>query len=304
VTAPRSSLLAGRLDLGAIQVDPVTMLQALDAIEALVASGRGGLVVTPNVDHVVIAERHAEFREAYAAAALSLADGVPILWAARLLGRPLPEKVSGSDLVLPLAERAAARRWRVYLLGAGPGVAEEAAGLLRRRLGVDVVGTDAPLVRLDGEPDQSAVALERIRAARPDLLLLALGAPKQEVWAHRHRRALGSTVVVGVGASLDFIAGRARRAPRWMSRAGLEWLYRLAREPRRLWRRYLVDDPRFAVVVWRAWRERRRTRTGPPTSPPPPAPARPHGPPPAAPPAGPRRAPGCSGAAPPRRRAP
>lgn len=258
MTPPRPGHAAGgRLRLGAIEVDRVSMRQALDAIEGLVTAGRGGLVVTPNVDHVVIAERHAEFREAYAAAALSLADGMPILWAARLLGSPLPEKVSGSDLLLPLVERAAARRWRVYLLGAGPGVAEEVARRLRQGLGVDVVGTDAPQVRLDGGPDQSLAALARIREARPDLLLLALGAPKQEVWAHRHREALGRAVVVGVGAGLDFVAGRVPRAPRWMSRAGLEWLYRLVREPRRLWRRYLVDDRRFVAVVWRAWRARR-----------------------------------------------
>lgn len=246
-----------RVRLGHIQIDQVTMAGALQAIEQLVAAGRGGLVFTPNVDHVIIAERNPEFREAYAGASLSLADGMPILWAAHLLGQPLPEKVSGSDLVLPLCERAAARGWRVYLLGAGSGIAEAAARQLRQQLGLEVVGTDAPRIRIDGEPDDTVAALERVRAARPDLLLLAFGAPKQEVWAYRHRQALGGAVAIGVGASLDFIAGTVRRAPRWMSRVGLEWLYRLLSEPRRLWRRYLVDDPWFAVVVWRTWRARR-----------------------------------------------
>jgi N-acetylglucosaminyldiphosphoundecaprenol N-acetyl-beta-D-mannosaminyltransferase len=249
-----------RLRIGALEIDPVTRDGALAAIAGLVAAGRGGLVVTPNVDHVVIAERQPEFRDAYAGAALSLADGMPLLWAARLLGQPLPEKVSGSDLVLPLAELAAARRWRVFLLGAGPGVAEEAARRLRSRFGLDVVGTGSPRIRLDGAPDDTAAALAQVRAARPDLLLLAFGAPKQAIWAHRHRAALGAAVAVGVGASLDFIAGTARRSPRWMSQAGLEWLFRLASEPRRLWRRYLVDDPRFAGIVWRTWRARRRAR--------------------------------------------
>lgn len=253
LSAPRRT----RLRLGHLEVDPLTMAQAVDEVERLVGGGGGGLVVTPNVDHVVIAERDAEFRAAYAGAALSLADGMPLLWAARLLGRPLPEKVSGSDLVLPLAERAAARGWRVYLIGAGPGVALEAARRLTARLGLLVVGTDAPRIRLDGSPDDTAQALLRIQEARPDLVLVAFGAPKQEVWAHRHRAALGAAVVVGIGASLDFIAGTARRAPRWISRAGLEWLFRLLSEPRRLWRRYLVDDPRFAVVVWRTWRAQR-----------------------------------------------
>jgi N-acetylglucosaminyldiphosphoundecaprenol N-acetyl-beta-D-mannosaminyltransferase len=239
-------------------VDPVTFDGALSAIEGLVAAGRGGLVVTPNVDHVVIAERNPEFREAYAGAALSLADGMPLLWVSRLLGRALPAKVSGSDLLVPLAELAAARRWRVYLLGAGPGVAEEAARRLRDRCGLEVVGTDSPRIRLDGTPDDTAAALERVRAAAPHLLLLAFGAPKQEVWAHRHRHALGGTVAIGVGAGLDFVAGVARRAPPWMSRLGLEWLFRLAREPGRLWRRYLLDDPRFVAIVWRTWRAPRR----------------------------------------------
>jgi N-acetylglucosaminyldiphosphoundecaprenol N-acetyl-beta-D-mannosaminyltransferase len=255
--------LPDRLRLGPLEVDRLTMASALDAIEGLVASGRGGLVVTPNVDHVIIAERNPEFRDAYAGAALSLADGMPILWAARLLGRPLPEKISGSDLMLPLAERAAARGWRVYLVGAGPGVAEEAARRLRSQLGVNVVGTESPRIRVDGQPDDSEAVLVRVRAAEPDLVLLALGAPKQEIWAHRFRSALGPAVVLGVGAGLDFVAGAVRRAPRWMSRVGLEWLFRLLREPRRLWRRYLVDDPRFAVVVWRAWREQRRQRIRP-----------------------------------------
>lgn len=251
-----------RLRLGGLEVDRVSFGGALDRIHGLVSAGRGGLVFTPNVDHVVLAERHPEFREAYAAAALSLADGTPIVWAARLLGRPLPERVAGSDLVWPLAERAAAAGWRVYLLGAGPGVAAEAAARLRLRLGLQVVGADSPRIRLDG-PDDSAAALERVREARPHLLLVGLGAPKQEIWLHRHRADLQGVVSLGVGAGLDFLAGRLPRAPRWMSQAGLEWLFRLGREPRRLWRRYLVDDPRFLAVLWRAWRARPPRQSAP-----------------------------------------
>ncbi len=248
-----------RLDLGPLGVDPVTQEGALDRIEALVRAGRGGRVFTPNVDHVVIAERHAEFREAYAAAELSLADGMPILWAARLLGAPLPAKVSGSDLLVPLVERAAARGWRVYLVGAAPGVAAEAATRLTARFpGLTIVGVDSPFVKLDGPDPEGEAALSRVAAARADLVLIAFGAPKQELWMHRNRAAFGAAVAVGVGASLDFVAGRIRRAPRWMQRAGLEWSWRLLREPRRLWRRYLVDDRRFLPIVWRALRARRR----------------------------------------------
>jgi N-acetylglucosaminyldiphosphoundecaprenol N-acetyl-beta-D-mannosaminyltransferase len=262
-TAAEAKEGRARLRLGRLEIDPVTLGGALDAIGTLVERERGGVVVTPNVDHVVIAERREDFRAAYAAADLSLADGKPIVWASRLLGSPLPEKVSGSDLVLPLLDRAAARGWRVFLLGAGPGVADAAADRLRER-GVSVVGTAAPFVRVGpGEPDQGGdAAVEVIRAARPHLVLVAFGAPKQEVWMHRRREALAPAVLIGIGASLDFLAGRVRRAPRWVSHAGLEWLWRLGREPRRLWRRYLVDDPRFLAVLLRTMRERRRLPPG------------------------------------------
>jgi N-acetylglucosaminyldiphosphoundecaprenol N-acetyl-beta-D-mannosaminyltransferase len=244
------------LRLGAIEVDPLTFEGALDAIERLVRAGRGGTVLTPNVDHVVQAERHAGLRHAYAAADLRLADGMPVLWAAALLGRPLPAKVSGSDLVIPLARRAARSGWRLWILGGAPGVAERAAAALERETGVRVAGTDAAQVAADGDGPAARAAAERIRAARPDLVLVALGAPKQELWMQRHRALLAPAVAVGVGAGIAFVAGAARRAPRWMSRCGLEWLYRLLHEPRRLWRRYLVDDPRFAAIVLRELRAR------------------------------------------------
>jgi N-acetylglucosaminyldiphosphoundecaprenol N-acetyl-beta-D-mannosaminyltransferase len=250
-----------RFTLGGVPVDPVTLPQSLDRIEALVAAGAGGCVFTPNVDHVVIAERNPAFRAAYEAAELSLADGMPLLWASRLLGQALPAKVSGSDLVLPLAQRAADRGWRVYLLGGLPGVAAAAAERMGERFpGIRVVGVDSPFVSADGSDPETEPALRRLADARPDLVLVAFGAPKQELWMHRHRRRLHPAVAVGVGASLDFVAGRVRRAPRWMSRVGLEWSWRLAREPRRLWRRYLVDDPRFAVIVLREARRRREQR--------------------------------------------
>lgn len=257
-----SAPLPPRLRLGPLSIDPVTFSQALDAIEALVAARRGGSVFTPNIDHVVLAEGDEAFRAAYAGASLSLVDGMPLLWASRLLGEPLPEKVSGSDLVWPLLERAGQRRWRVFLTGAGPGVAEVAAERVRRELGVEVVGIDAPRInRPPGGGDQSEEAASRVAAARPDLVLVGFGAPKQELWIHRFREALGSAVAVACGAGIDFLAGRVRRAPPWVSRLGMEWAFRLALEPRRLWRRYLVQDPRFAVILGREMMARRRRRS-------------------------------------------
>lgn len=232
--------------MGEIPVDAVTFPQALEAIERLI--GRGGYVFTPNVDHVVTAEEDADFRAAYSAASLCLADGMPLVWASRLLGRPLPEKVSGSDLILPLMERAAAKGWRVYLLGGAPGAAEKAAQVFRA-MGVQIAGVDAPMLRDPRSAEERAPICEKIRRAVPDLILVAFGAPKQELFIHCAR--LAPAVSFGIGASLDFIAGKARRAPRWMSERGLEWLYRLLSEPRRLWRRYLLRDPKFALIVWR-----------------------------------------------------
>ena len=241
-----------RLSFGPLGVDPVSLSQAVDVVEELVRAGLGGAVFTPNIDHVVLAEKDERLRAAYERASLSLVDGMPLVWSSRLLGQPVPEKVSGSDFVLPLLERAAARGWRVYFLGGAEGVAAKA----RDRLLVDlpalrIVGVDAPRIDVDAAGEARAAVLAPILAARADVVLVALGAPKQEIWIDRAREALRPAVLLGVGASLDFIAGTIARAPRWMSRAGLEWLFRLSREPRRLAYRYLVRDPRFLVILAR-----------------------------------------------------
>jgi N-acetylglucosaminyldiphosphoundecaprenol N-acetyl-beta-D-mannosaminyltransferase len=250
-----------RVRIGQLEVDSVTCDQALAEIAELVDRRKGGAVFTPNVDHVVKAEEHLPFRRAYSRADLCLADGMPILWASRLLGSPLPEKVSGSDLVVPLARLAAERSWRVYLLGGAPGVAAEAGRKMASEFGVRVVGADSPVVDADGGTDDPEETVARVRAARPDLVLVALGAPKQELWIDRFAERVTPAVSIAVGGSLDFIAGRVKRAPAWMSHAGFEWLFRLAQEPRRLWRRYLVEDPRFAAIVARSRRSGRAKRS-------------------------------------------
>jgi N-acetylglucosaminyldiphosphoundecaprenol N-acetyl-beta-D-mannosaminyltransferase len=162
-------------------------------------------------------------------------------------------------------KRAAERSWRVYLLGGAEGVAEKAAQVLKKQLGVTVVGCDAPIIRLEANAEEDGPVIERIRRARPELLLVALGAPKQELWLHRASSRIRPTVGIGVGAAIDFVAG-ARRAPRWMQRAGLEWLFRLFQEPHRLARRYLLNDPKFLFILYRTLRipreERIRTRDG------------------------------------------
>jgi N-acetylglucosaminyldiphosphoundecaprenol N-acetyl-beta-D-mannosaminyltransferase len=243
-----------RFRIGHIAIDRVSFEGALARIEALVEGRCGGAVYTPNVDHVVLAERASAFRDAYAAADLSLVDGQLLVWASRLLGEALPAKISGSDLVPRLLERAARRGWRVHLLGGGPGVGQVAALRLRERYGDVVAAIDAPSVAEVPSAVDDAI-VDTIRRAGAELVLVGLGAPKQELLIHRIRSRIAPAVALAIGATLDFIAGRQKRAPAWVSRAGLEWLYRLAHEPR-LARRYLVRDPLFIVVLLR---EMRRT---------------------------------------------
>ena len=247
-----------RIRIGEIDIDRVTFVEAIEVVEALVESGRGGTVFTPNVDHVVLAEEEPMLREAYAAADLAIVDGMPLLWAARILGAPFPEKISGSDFVVPLTQRIAERGWRIYLLGGAEGVAERAKSELERLApGVKIVGTSSPRIATTGPADRHDAIVEELRRAQPDVVFLALGAPKQEIFAHQIRVALPSVVFVGIGGTLDFLVGTQKRAPPWMSRAGLEWLYRLSNDPRRLWKRYLVRDPKFVFVFLRTLRAAR-----------------------------------------------
>jgi N-acetylglucosaminyldiphosphoundecaprenol N-acetyl-beta-D-mannosaminyltransferase len=236
--------------IGEVRFDGVNRRQAVDRIGELITASRGGYVVTPNVDHVVQATRDPGLRSVYRGAALSLADGQPILWMARLLGTPLPEKVSGSDLIEPLMAAAARRGWRVFLFGATPEVSARAERLLRaRNPRLRVVGRDTS-VWDPADADSSAGVVEAIRRSGADLVVVALGCPKQELWMARHAELIGPAVAIGLGGSLDFVAGAVRRAPAWMSRAGLEWLFRLGQEPRRLAYRYLVRDLWIVAVFF------------------------------------------------------
>ncbi len=238
-----------RVRVGTLQLDVITRSDAIDAIVRLVREGRGGTVFTPNVDHIVQAEHNEVFREAYDRTSLSLVDGTPVLWAARLLGTPLPEKLSGSDMFDPLIERAEREQMRVVLLGGGPGVAELAATRLRERLPrLQIVDTLAPRIGLSATDEEKA-CVERLVQAKADLIFVCLGAPKQELFSDRNRQALAPAVLVCFGAAVDFAAGTIPRAPGWVSRAGLEWAFRLGREPRRLASRYLLRDPEFFKIV-------------------------------------------------------
>jgi N-acetylglucosaminyldiphosphoundecaprenol N-acetyl-beta-D-mannosaminyltransferase len=252
-----------RVYVGKLPVDAVNLAGAVAVVERLVEAGQGGTVFTPNVDHIVVAERNPRFCRAYADVSLSVCDGMPVLWASRLLGTPVPEKVSGSDLFEPVLARAAARGYRCYLLGGGSGVAELAEqNLCGKYPGLQIVGRDAPFVDAEGNAEGSGALVERIRRAKAQIVFVAFGAPKSELFSFAHREQLKPAVLVCVGAAIDFAAGTAKRAPRWVSRSGLEWLYRLKAEPRRLFARYLLRDPEFLLILGRQLRQALRARSG------------------------------------------
>lgn len=229
------------------RIDNVAMDEALDEIESLVRSGAGAYVVTPNVDHVVKLQSDPEFREVYRHAGLVLPDGMPLVWVSRLAGKPLKERVTGSDLFIRLCARAAERGMSVFLLGAASSdIVETAAqNLIRMFPGLDVAGTCSPSFGFEKNEAEDRAIVRMIQEAAPDILFVGVGAPKQEKWIFRHRAELGPVVALGVGASFDFVAGSVKRAPRWVQKSGFEWLYRVLKEPRRLFKRYFVDDLPF-----------------------------------------------------------
>jgi N-acetylglucosaminyldiphosphoundecaprenol N-acetyl-beta-D-mannosaminyltransferase len=239
-----------------ITIDNLTNEEAVEAVRRLLDARNGQhYVVTPNVDHVVRLEADAAFRQAYAGASLVLADGMPLVWASRVLGRPLKDRVTGADLLPRACAMAAAHGRSVFLLGGRDGVAELAArNLAARYPGLRIAGTYSPPLGFERDAAENRRIAALVNRARPDLLAIGLGAPKQELWIAQHRRSLDFGVALCVGAALDFAAGTLPRAPRWLRESGFEWAWRLAREPRRLWKRYLVDDMAFGRIVLREWR--------------------------------------------------
>jgi N-acetylglucosaminyldiphosphoundecaprenol N-acetyl-beta-D-mannosaminyltransferase len=237
-------------------IDQISFAETVELVVEMCRKREPGYVVTPNVDHFVRARNDQDLRAAYANATLSVPDGVPILWSARLLGTPLLGRVNGTDLFEALCTKAVSEAFRVFLLGGAHGVAQKArTALEKRHPAIRIVGTLAPWIdeRADGPNDGETA--RQIREADPHLVFVAFGCPKQELWIARNYQRLGGAVCVGVGISFEFIAGTQPRAPRWMQRASLEWFWRLLHDPRRLWRRYLVEDLPFA---WWILRERLR----------------------------------------------
>lgn len=242
-----------RVEIGGASIDALTLAEAVQrVVEHARARGAPGYVVTPNAQHLTLLEDSPTFRRAYDASWLCVADGVPLVWASRLLGTPLPGRVNGTDLFEGVCAAAPAAGLRVFFLGGMPGAADAAARVLRERHpGLEIAGTCCPPLGFERDEEESRRVVEAITAAEPHVLVVGLGAPKQELWMYENRARVGVPVSLGIGGSFELVSGMVKRAPRWMQRAGLEWLYRLLREPGRLWKRYAVTNPRFVWIVLR-----------------------------------------------------
>lgn len=231
-------------------IDNVTEKEALEKTEAIIRAGEPAYLVTPNIDHFVRLETDSRFRDIYKKASLILMDGMPLVFLSKLTPDPVKEKISGSDFYYSVCEMCEKRGFSVFLFGAGLGVAEEAAKkTLLRYPRLNIAGFYSPPFGFESDCEQLENALKKISEASPDVLVVALGSPKQEYFISNYFTHYNAILSLGLGATLDFVAGRVKRAPLWMQNCGLEWLYRLLKEPKRLAKRYLVDDVKIIPII-------------------------------------------------------
>ena len=254
VTEDGAVLLAGQeLFLGGPR-------ELLGRIAELVPADRVHAVITPNVDQTLTMQEDPALRRAYDEATLRITDGTPLVVLGRLLGADGLIRLTGADLLVYAARRAPKEGWRIALTGGAPDVADHAAEHLREQYGADVVAVPFPRIGSVDDPASSSV-IDALTEVAPDLVFVCLGSPKQDTWVSHWRDALPPAVYIGAGAAVDFVAGTKKRAPRAVQRAGGEWLFRLAQEPRRLAGRYLVRGPHFIAVAYRSWRAARGGRS-------------------------------------------
>lgn len=240
-----------RVEVLGVGISLINMASALEEIIGWVDGGKRNYVCVTGVHGVMESQRDPELLAIHNQSGLTTPDGMPMVWAGRWAGDSSVERVYGPDLMLALLDEAAEQGWSSFFYGGAPGVPEELVARLRTRIPtLAVAGTWSPPFR-PLEPSEEREVVEMINASGADLVWVGLSTPKQERWMARFRPELDAPVLLGVGAAFDFHAGRVSQAPRWMQRAGLEWLYRMIREPRRLWRRYLTNNPRFIYSVLR-----------------------------------------------------
>lgn len=260
--------MALKRHLFGIKIDAIRMPEAVANVRGWIdeSSDVCRYVVTPNVDHAVQIQKNDRLSKAYEEAHLILADGHPIVWVSRLLRQPLPERVPGSELVPALFDsfnetcRQEGAKLKVFLLGAQPGVGAIAAANIKKQWpNIETVGVYSPPMGFENDPEQCNYILGRIAVCHPDLLIVGLGAPKQEIWVNRFHEQIHAKAALCVGATIDFLAGEQKRAPIWMQKSGMEWLHRMCGQPKRLVKRYATDAWTFPQLVWRQMFARQRT---------------------------------------------
>jgi N-acetylglucosaminyldiphosphoundecaprenol N-acetyl-beta-D-mannosaminyltransferase len=240
-----------RVNIGGVEIDKYDFDEVVEKIVDHASSqGMPEYVVTPNAQHILDLQKDTLFRNIYRKAFLVVPDGVSLLWSAKFLKTPLNGRVNGTDLFEKLCAIAQEKGLKVFFLGGRPGAAEQAKETLEaRHPGLKIVGTHCPPYGFESQPQELAVINTKIKAAAPDILFVGLGAPKQEYWIHNHYQELGVPVSVGIGVSFELVADMVQRAPVWMQKWGLEWLFRLVVEPQRLWKRYIMGNPQFIWLV-------------------------------------------------------
>ncbi len=233
-------------------IDNVTKAEAIAHIEKCIQNRTVGQVITPNVDQIVRMETDEYFRKICESCELLLVDGHPLLWAAKLYGEPLKEKICGSDLMPELCAVAARKGYSVFLLGAAPGVAQMAADkLVQQNPGLKVAGVYSPPLGFEKDPEEIRRINEMLLNSGADMLFVGMGVPKQDIFVYENKDIYKIPMSFSIGGTIDFIAGRQKRAPAWMRKIGFEWFYRLLSDPKRMFRRYVIDDSRFFSLVWK-----------------------------------------------------
>lgn len=248
---PTSAAPLPMVQLMGVDLHAVTESQAIAHIIEQLSHGLGGVTITPNLDHLRRCSTDLEFASLVAEAELVVADGMPVIWASRIAGCPLPQRVAGSDLILTLSAAAAKANRSIFLLGGDPGTAEGAADVLRsRHPELRVVGTCCPPVGFEQNEQEMAKLIATLTGVRPDIIFVALGSPKQEHLIERIRTTLPHAWWLGVGISFSFLTGQVQRAPRWVQVIGMEWMHRLVQEPKRLFKRYVMQGLPFAASLF------------------------------------------------------
>lgn len=233
-------------------IDNITEEQAIAYIESCIDERRIGQVIEPNVDQIVRIEKDAYFRQICEKAALMLTDGHPLLWIAKWYGTPIAEKISGADLMPKLCALAAKKGYSIFLLGAAPGVAQKASEkLVNRYPGLRVAGVYSPPYGFEKDPEEIEKINNILYESHADILFVGLGAPKQEIFIFENKEKYQIPISFSVGATIDFIAGEQKRAPKWMTNHGLEWFYRFLQEPKRMFKRYFVNDTKILLLAWK-----------------------------------------------------